>query len=228
VANRPGFLDAASVVEPGRLHLESGGTYASIHAPSDESVSAAAPMLLRIGLGHGWELRLTDGLTRRGSGSDVVAGVIDASVGVVRQLSTAHGYTPAAIALVETSLPSGSRALRGRGVQPNARVSLSWGLPGHRTINVGGGASWLEHQTGHEVVALGGVSVGQSLSARLSAFGEVSSASIRFTGVPNPLVARTGLAVLLTPDLQLDVDIAKGLRAADRGVQLAAGFALRR
>lgn len=228
VANRPGFLDAASVVEPKRVHLESGGAYATIRTGSDRATTTGAPMQLRVGIAGGWEVRLSDGFTQQSSGAETISGVVDASAAVVRQLVTGDGLIPSAIVLVETSMPTGTQAFRARGLQPNARFALGWSLPGNRTLSIGGGTARLETATGHEVTAMGGIAASQTFSSRLGAFVEMSSPQVHFNGISSPMVARTGMAFLVSDDLQLDFDLAHGLTAANRGMQFNMGFAFRR
>jgi hypothetical protein len=227
VPNRPGTVDVPVAVAAGVMHLESGASLFESRSGGAASQIVGAPSLIRIGVGNGWEFRFYEGFTRVAAQGDAISGITDPTVGTMHQfLSGDNGL--AAAAIFETTIPSGIAGFSGRGMQPVARVTESWTLPGGRSINVVEGVQWLETPDGHATMGLFGVALGQPITERLSTFVEVASPRVAMSGPGTVMFARTGLAFLVSPNLQVDFDIARGLMSAERGTMLNFGFAVRR
>lgn len=235
--DRPGYANPTDVVGKGRLQLEASVQWDRQRSGDVHERTFSTPALLRVGVADAWELRLeTDG---RDVIHDVdpltgerttTVGYADTSVGFKWRFADQQGAQPSLALLGQVDLPSGSRALRGRGARPAVYVPAGWDLargwslqfmPGVATDNDERGARYR-----YGFLAL---SVGKELSERWQGFVEVAAPQIasRAHG-GNQAVVDGGFTYRLAPDCQLDASLAHGLNRRTPDLSFAFGVSIRR
>jgi hypothetical protein len=222
VTDRPDFTESGLVVGRGVLQLEAGGTY--LDAGEGEETSLGE-LLVRLGVTSGLELRLqtltylwVDAPSGNQSGFD------DSSIGAKFQLTRAHaggflGRTDSAL-IVSSTFPSGNSDFRSETWQPSAVVALGWDLSSRVSAGVNFGYEWAKDEVRFDSLSASGV-IGIGITENTSAFFELYGHNREEARGPNTLNFQTGVAHLLSPDLQLDARVAR--RVIDDGVDFLFG-----
>jgi hypothetical protein len=218
-ADRPGFGESASVVERGRVQLETGVAWTRIGA--GVSVLDLPEAVLRVGVGASLEVRVQGFDWLRAKQADgLQSGWSDAGVGFRWQ--AARGVHDLSFRGV-LFLPSGSAALSDGKVDPEGAVSWAHEL----------GAGWSASATVSArrftsvatTVLSPSVSFEHALGSRGSTFLEyganVADGSPPFHQVDH------GYTWLPNPDTQLDVSVGFGLSSAAPDFFVAVGFSRR-
>jgi hypothetical protein len=218
--DRPDFVESSDVVGKGRLQLETSLAFERDRQGGVKTRLAGTPTLLRIGVAETWELRMeTDGRLRldTDSGGATVRerGWSDLSVGVKwhQRDGDEEAGTPGLAWLVHLDVDSGSGTFRGQGLRPSLRMVAEWELPGGWSAGVMPGLYRDRDEQGRHFVGaiLAGV-VGKSFTEKLRGFLELSGQQLASAGHGGKLITLdTGLAYLLTRDLQLDVAVSRGI-----------------
>ena len=224
VTDRPDQTESATVVPRGLLQVETGYLFTR-----DGGVdSHAAPgTLFRVGLGGRTELRLghagvmgTEG--RRGAG--------DSEIGAkVNLIPRAEGPRPELALLGGLSLPTGDRRFSSDGADPSFLVAFAHELRPGLSLGYNAGAAWESSadQPDRDAFVVYSLALGVGLTDRLGAFFEVFG-DRQVTGpVAGGVSADTGLTLLLTDVLQLDVSVGRGLRGPADDLFVGAGLSLR-
>ena len=226
VTDRPDFVESADVVGKGRFQAEMSLAVDRTRHDAFKERNVSTPVLLRMGTGADWELRLeTDGLivqhmndlaqgnrtTNRGYG--------DVSVGAKWHLLDENGAAPAVAVLAHVDLDSGSSAFRGNGLRPSLRVVAEWDLPNDMSLGIMPGIMRDRNAAGKRFMSgVFGVVIGKSLTEQTRAFVEIALPQIARAENGGSIASLDiGLAHLLSDRCQIDTAIYKGLnrRTAD-------------
>jgi hypothetical protein len=234
--DRPDFVNSSKVVGKGRLQVEAGLQW---ERERDEEVHArtlTTPLTLRYGIGESFELRLeTDGRTivhgvdpDSGARADA-AGYADSMLGFKWHIADQQGSVPSYGLIVEATVPSGSRSLRGQGVRPVVYLPAEWDLPNDFSVGImpGFGADHNDAgaRYGYGVMA---VSVDKGFGERLHGFLEVAMPQIaRADNGGTQAALDTGATWLVNKDCSVDAILAHGLNHRTPGLTLGFGVSFR-
>ncbi|MBC7730377.1 MAG: transporter [Bacteriovorax sp.] len=218
--DRPDFVESSDVVGKGRFQLETSVAFERDRQAGLSTRLRSTPTLLRWGISEDWELRLeTEGALRlRSSGPGGVtteSGFGDVSLGAKwhwREGNEEAG-TPGMAWLFHVDVDSGSAAFRGPGLRPSIRMVAEWELVGGYSFGVMPGVYTDRNDAGQRYVGgIFAVVLGKSLTDKLRGFVELSGQQLaaRKNG-GNLLTFDTGLAYLLSNDLQVDLALSRGL-----------------
>jgi len=220
VTDRPDFVESSDVVGKGRFQIETSLAFERNKVGGLSTRTRSTPTLLRIGTGEDWELRLeTDGKLRehqsQGGISSTERGWGDVALGLKwHQQDGDEVKGQASLGWIfHLEMPSGSAAFKGQGVRPSLRLVSEWEFAGGWTLGLMPGVFLDRNDEGKRYAGgiLAGV-LGKSFNERTRGFVEWASQRIssqRNGG--NVLSANAGAAYLVTPNLQLDTAIARGL-----------------
>lgn len=210
VTDRPDFTESASSVAPGRIQVEAGVEAAS--AGDDDGWEGG--LLVRMGLGGGWELRLDPGAYQVSEGAAGVRtrGRGDGSLGVKAELPSLGGAEAALIVAAE--LPTGTSAVGESGVRPGAVLALARDLGiGSREVGLGANLGYLRSSDdGRRFDQLSAsVAAGLDLGDRAGIFVEWFGFRREEPGGGATHYLDGGVTWALGPDLQLDLYAGAGL-----------------
>ncbi len=202
VSDRPSFGDGPGLVPVGRVQVEGGATF-SWGGPAESW--SLGELLVRTGVSPRTEIQvgLNSYVDPAGAGG---SGVQDAALGFKLRLLSGDGERKPDLALLGiTSLPTGSDAQGADGLIPEARLAASWAL-GER-LGLGANLNYAYVLDGAERFhrLAGGVSLGASLTPRLSAYGELFSFVPATASDPNDHFVNAGVLLALTDNVQLDL-----------------------
>lgn len=235
--DRPNIANSSQVVGQGRVQLEIGVNWDRQRDDALHLRTLTTPALLRIGLGETTELRLeTDGRniehTRdRASGARTTdAGWNATSVGFKWRLTEGEGAYPALGLIGQVALPTGSTALRGRGLLPQLVLAAEWELPQDWSLAVtqGAGSDRDDHgaRYGYGILA---ASLGKKFNQRTQGFLEVAAPQIASSSHGGKQVqVDLGVSWLVNKDCQVDAMVVRGLNRNTPDLSLAFGLSLRR
>lgn len=224
--DRPDFVESSQVVGAGRFQFEAGLSVERSGAGGDRLRTRSTPLLLRFGLASDWELRLeTDGsIAQRGGGQGSVKGQADLALGAKWHVQDGEGARPSMALLVHVDLATGSRSQRGDGARPSLRLVAEWELEHGFSLGLMPGILVDRNEAGKRYSAgILGLVIGKSVTERLRGFAELAAA--RMTSSANggtDLNFNLGAAYLLTPSVQLDLALSRGLNrfTADQALNL--------
>lgn len=231
--DRPGTVESTQVVGPGRWQLETSYALAREGKDSPKVRSYSTPTLLRIGLSDKLELRVeTDGLMREstwsGNAKTTAQGSSDVALGVKWRLRDALSdceSCPSTAWLFHVDTPTGTSDFREQGLRPSARYVAEWDW-GIWSLGVMPGI-YVGHNDENKRY-LGGifaVSLGAQLNDRAHTFIEFSGDQLTSPkNGGNSVSIDTGLAYLLTNQVQVDVSFVKGVSKAAPKQQWAVGL----
>lgn len=215
--DRPDFVESSLTVGRGRVQVEASVAWESMHGGGG---AFATPVLLRVGTGERWELRVeSDGwVDERGNGPGDWA---DVSIGAKYHLAGRDG-APSMAWLLHAELPTAGGEPRGRGVRPSVRFVAEWELSGGFGLGVMPGIALERNDTGQTGTAgLLGVVVGRSVGEHGRVFAEVAASRLGFDGDDaDEVTFNFGGARLLGPDMQIDLAYSHGMTdaVADRAI----------
>ena len=238
-ADRPSFAESAKVASRGRVQLEIGAQWERRRDDESHERTLFSPTLLRIGLGKDAELRFeTEGRTvihevDPGTGErSTTAGYADTSVGFKWRFAEQLGAHPSLALLGELDLPSGSRALRGRGARPALFVPAEWELEHGWNIEFmpGIGIDSDEDRGGARYrYGFLAASLDKQLGERVHGFVELAAPRIaRASHGGTQAALDAGFTYLLTRDCQLDAFVVHGLNRRTPDLGLGFGVSVRR
>ena len=226
--DRPDFTESSSLVPPGRLQLESGWTYTE--GPSINPVNSQTwPELLgRLGVSRRLELRVGQSLATvdPGNGGGFTARedlYVGAKLGIARQ----RGGFPELAFIVQATVPTGDERLTADEVLPGGAILAGWNTSGRWSFAAG----VQFNESVLEGVELGpSVAIGFDASATVKAFGEWFALAPIGNDIPawTEYYANAGMAILLSPNAQLDGRVGFGLNAVADRVFVGVGFSIRR
>ncbi|WP_428313380.1 transporter [Hydrocarboniphaga sp.] len=230
--DRPDFVESSLTVGAAAIQLET-----SVAIERDQGFDGGAqllltPTLLRVGLGAVTELRLeTDGLLHQSGDDDGGSrdGIADLSLGLKYHIPQPGPAAASSAVLLHVDLPSGSSAYRGHGARPSLRYVAEWELPYDSGLGVMPGIV-LDSDDQHEryVAALAGITLGHSWTPQLRSFVELAAENIAADDhADTQLSFDTGLAWLLSRDIQLDTAAYVGLNRYTPDFVIAVGISSR-
>jgi hypothetical protein len=228
--DRPDFANSSDTVGPGTWQLETGLAWERARADRIATTTWTMPLLLRIGTGARWELRIgTDGWQDTHGAGITTQGVADLDVGCKYHWLT-QGPAGASLAwLVDATLPSGARAVRGHGVRPALLLAAEWDLPHGNGLAVMPGIVHDADDAGRRFDAgVLAASFGHAWSPRVHSFVEVAGqqfASRKHGG--NVVTFDNGVSWLLDDDTQVDIAANFGLSNAAPDEALTVGWSHR-
>ncbi|MCA0175049.1 MAG: transporter [Proteobacteria bacterium] len=228
-ADRPDESESAEVVGDGYFQVETSVMSERVRADDGRRVTRqSTPTLLRLGVAEDWELRLeTDGRLREGG----INGWADLSLGVKwhSQDGDEEAWRPSMAWLAHLDLTTGAAAFRAPGLRPSLRVVAEWELPAGGSLSVMPGVFSARDEAGARYVGgILAVALGRAFTPRLKGFVEVAAGQLagsRHGG--DEWLLDGGLIYLLTPTVQIDVALYKGLTASAADSGWTAGLSVR-
>lgn len=235
VTDRPDFTESPSAVPAGHVQVEGGATFTRVE---EEDADTFGEVLVRIGLGKGWEARIGvpsyERITAGGGPGGEVSGFGDPSIGFKLRLTPdpppeETPGRPEAALLLGTTLPEGDEELSDGTWQPEARVALAWQLGARLSLSSNIGYAYPEDTAAGERFHqfLASLSLGLALTDRLGAFVEGYGYSEETVDGSEAAYMDAGFTWLVSNDLQLDVRAGRGFNDADPDWFVGAGAALR-
>jgi hypothetical protein len=238
-SDRPDFLTSPDVVGKGRFQIETGAlVQRDDPAGNTRTRTLATPTLLRLGVTDKVELQLeTDGRVRTRE-TDLLTQTTD----------HAHGYADTAIAIkwhthegdagkgepgigwvFQATLPSGSRAYRGRGVRPAVIGAFEWDLPNDMELGANAGLAYETVDGGGRFFSgTLGAGLSKHLTDRLTIAAEIVAQQIarsKYGG--NVAIVDVGTTYLLTKSVQVDALVGRGLTGASPKYLFTVGISAR-
>ena len=215
--DRPDFTESPEVVAAGTFQIETSVAWQRDKAGGTTTRLRSTPTLLRLGIGHELELRLeTDGWLHQSDGTaPAIRGRADTAVGVKWQVWDAEetGGQPSLGWLLHVDTPSGSGPFKGQGLRPSLRLAVEWALPAGWSLGTMAGIFTSRDDNNQRYsAAVASASLAIPINESWHTFAEL--------GVPQWAGARhggkvvtlnTGLAYLVSPDLQLDAAVFRGV-----------------
>ena len=234
--DRPDFVESSDVVGKGHVQIETSLAWERDKTGSLTTRTRSTPSLLRLGLGEDWELRFeTDGsLNQRTSDLGVTTrerGWSDLSVGI--KWHTAEGdeatHKPGTAWLFHVDVDSGSSAFRGQGLRPSLRFVAEWELPDGFSLGVMPGIYLDKNEQGkHFTGGILAATLGKTLTEKLHGFVELAGQQIASSRNGGSLLTfDTGLAYLLSNDMQIDTALSRGLNKTSPDFSWTVGFSAR-
>ncbi|HLO94709.1 MAG TPA: transporter, partial [Burkholderiaceae bacterium] len=221
----------------GRWQLEAGLAWERDGVAGQRRRTRSTPILLRTGLDDVLELRFaTDGWMheKRDAEGQVLRSTGVAGLGLGLKWHVQDGDEQEGRAgrawLLELDLPSGSADFKEQGLRPSLRHVAEWDLPAHLSLGLMAGVQGEHRESGARCwTGLLAVSVSRPLGERLQGFAELAAPRLaRSRDGGRVISADVGLSWLLSPDLQLDVAVGKGLSRQATDVAWTAGLSMRR
>ncbi len=229
VTDRPDFTESTALVPLRRVQVEGGYTFERDGAERRHSVGE---VLVRVGVAAPLELRigLSSYALARAPGADL-SGVEDSSLGVklrlLRRADGAPGVVPDASLIVASSLPTGARALRSDGAQPEAKLALGWSLSERVSLASNLNYAAVRADDARHGELGGSASVAVSLAERVGGYAEYFGFVPTAPGMERPQYLNGGLTFLLSDDFQVDARVGRGIGAAGGDYFLGVGIARR-
>ena len=220
VTDRPDFVESSDVVGNGRFQAETGLLIERTRRDTYKTRAMSTPVLLRIGTGDAWELRVeTDGRIIQHSddmaqGTRVTErGYADVSLGAKWHVMDEHDSSPSIGLLAHIDIDSGSSSFRGNGWRPSLRMVAEWDLPAGLSLGVMPGLAMDKNQEGkRNWTGIFAAVLGKSLTDQTRAFVEIALPQIaRARHGGNVATLDIGIAHLLSPRWQIDAALYKGL-----------------
>jgi len=224
--DRPDIANGADVIGKGRVQLETG----LAGDKSSGERSWGTPFLVRIGLSEAWELRVDgDGYQRQSQDGVTQHGWGDLGLGAKWHLLEGEGALPSVGLLGHLSFATGSGGFRGQGTRPEIDLPLEWDLPAGFDLSVMPGLYRDRNDAGQNYT--GGVlalSLGKALNDKTHAFVELAGQQLASARNGGKLVTLdTGVSYLLSPDMQVDAAVFRGINHQSPDWQWTVGFSIR-
>ncbi|HVP40241.1 MAG TPA: transporter [Candidatus Saccharimonadales bacterium] len=233
-ADRPGATNPASVVDPRVWQLEAAVEFLGQGAPGvPRDRLADFPTMLRFGLVRDLEVRASSSLfsvLSPGGGGPQARGFADVSLGLKWSPWQGGGGPAPDVAMAPTvSLPVGAEAFSAHKLQPGVSGLCSWTL-GRTALGLNLGVSRLVRPAAAGYFwQLGGAGGAQlNLTRRWSVSADVFDLAPFQPGQGQAWGVDQAVALLVTPDLQVDAGIAETVGGPQRGFDLQLGLSWRR
>jgi hypothetical protein len=232
--DRPDFVESSEVVGKGHFQIETSVAMEHEAKDAPRSRTYSTPTLMRFGINETMELRLeTDGLMKMTTWEDgdkhTERGTSDLAFGLKWHVRTQaeNESGPSMAWLFHVDAPTGTKAFRGQGLRPSARLVAEWDF-GSWSLGVMPGV-YIEHNEDNKRYAGGifAVTAGKSLTDKLRAFAEFSGQQLTMPkNGGNVVTLDGGLAYLLSDSVQVDVAFAKGMSKATPRQQWTVGLSM--
>lgn len=235
--DRPNVAASSQVVGQGRVQIEIGANWDRQRSDDAHVRTLSTPALLRFGLGDTTELRVeTDGRTVAheldlpAGARSTTAGWAATSIGFKWHFAEGEGVQPALGLIGNLVLPTGSSALRGKGLLPQVALAAEWDLPEDWSLAVtpGIGRDWDDNGARYNYAILA-ASLGRKFTERVQGFLEVAAPQIASASHGgNQVQVDAGVSWLLNRNCQLDAMVVRGLNRNTPDLGLAFGLSVRR
>lgn len=235
--DRPNVANSSQVVGDGRLQLEIGVNWDRQRNDDLHLRTLSTPTLLRIGLGDTTELRIeTDGrsieheLDPATRARTTTAGWNATSIGFKWRFAEGEGVHPALGLIGSAALPSGSSALRVKGVLPQLVLAAEWDLPQGWSLAVtpGAGADVDDDGARYHYGILA-ASLGKKFTEQVQGFFEVAAPQIASASHGGDrMQVDAGVSWRLNKNCQVDAMVVHGLNRQTPDLSLAFGLSVRR
>ncbi|HEX8833959.1 MAG TPA: transporter [Abditibacteriaceae bacterium] len=214
ITDRPDFTESTQTLAPGRTQVEGGATFTRSGSSRETSVGE---FLVRVGAGKKTELRfgVNSYVWTRDAVNGDASGKDDTTFGVKLRLSEGSGgmglKKPAMSLLLDTNLPTGSRAYRENGLQPAAKLLLGWTLNERLALASNLNYAYARQGGTRFNQFSGSVSLGLAVTDKTGAFFEVYGFEKDSPGGSSASFFNTGLTYLVSNDFQLDARVGTGI-----------------
>jgi hypothetical protein len=225
-ANRPGFIETASVLRRGQLQVELSASVEQL-APATRTWSA--PFHLRVGVTDRVEFRVHgNGMLTVQSPERTASGMSDVTFGAAWNATSEHGIIPSSTLITYLTLPSGSVGVRGLATSSALFVPMAWTLPAGRGLSVMPGFTVADEGGGYLAVGTLAAAVSQAIGERVVVFGEVAGEALRPASHGESVVTvGGGGSVRIGQRHQLDAGYATRLTATGPVARLYVGWSVR-
>ncbi len=234
VTDRPDAAEASVTVGKQRFQVET-----SIGASHDTTAGVTTrtynvPTLLRYGIIDPLEVRVEGDLfnIQTATATTTERGFSDLAFGVKGHFVENEGWIPSFGALAHLNVPTGKNTFSSNGVEPIAKLLADWELPAGFSLGTNLGADLPVRDAAGDKFArlLYAAALGHGIPGtqdRLRLFVESTGAIPMKSGKPDEHQFDTGLALLITPDMQLDVVTQIGLNDNTPDITGGLGFSWR-
>ncbi|MDQ2819680.1 MAG: transporter [Pseudomonadota bacterium] len=204
--DRPGIADGSSVVGAGRFQMESG---LQREWRSDDRLTYV-PTLLRFGIDDHWEARV-EGNVYGWQGHDV--GAMPVSLGVKYNVQSSDDDGRPGYGVIARVFPrSGSDTFGTHRVTADVRLVADFALSPKWSLNPNIGVAAEEDGDGHQYnTGLFALTLGYAANKRLNVFIDTGMQSREQRHGGRQVIVDTGLAYMLTSDVQLDASVGRGV-----------------
>jgi hypothetical protein len=226
--DRPDFTNGPDVLEKGRFQIETSGAWQRDKADGVTTRLRSTPTLLRLGVGHGLELRLdTNGWLRQTDPS--ASGRGDIGLGAKWQIQDGDETRPGLGLLFDMQTPTGSGDFKGHGLRPALAFLAEWDLPAGYSLGTMAGLVTDRNDADQRYTAgVLSASLGIPLGEKLRGFAEVAGQQLTSARNGGSVVtAGTGLAWQVSNDAQLDAAVFRGLNHNTPDWSWTVGLSLR-
>lgn len=205
--DRPGIADGSSVVGAGRFQIESG---LQREWRSTDDRLTYVPTLLRFGIDEHWEGRV-EGNSFGWQGGK--AGAMPVSLGLKYNFQASDGAGKSGYGVIVRVFPrSGSEAFGTHRATGDVRLVADFALSPAWSLNPNIGVAVEEDGDGHQYnTGLFAVTLGYAASKQLNVFVDTGMQSREQRHGGGQVIADTGVAYMLTPDVQFDASIGRGV-----------------
>jgi hypothetical protein len=223
--DRPDFTEGTSAVAFRRLQVEAGTTLA--REPGVGTVWSGPEVLVRVGLGSGFEARLAlpDLVGTAPFTPEADRSLADALVGFKAELGRAAGLDAAVIVELHLDASGLYGSSPGPSSGPSPRALFVVGRDVSPTFSVGGQVEATYDRGAGRVLGGGTLVGGLGLGPRVGTFAEVAVSAV--PDGPLAAVLHHGYTLALTEALQLDAHAGVGLTATAPDVFVGAGVGVR-
>jgi hypothetical protein len=220
--DRPGIADGSSVVGGGRLQVESG-LQREWRSDGDERERLTyVPTLLRVGIDDHWEARIESNVYGWQKQSDPVNGVSHSAGTMPVSLGVKYNFQqsddsgkPGYGAIVRVFPRSGSESFGTHRATGDARLVADFQLSDKWTLNPNIGVASNEDDDGNQyATALVAATLSYAASKQLNLFVDTGMQSREQRHGGGQVIVDTGVAYMLSPDLQLDASVGHGVHGA--------------
>lgn len=220
--DRPGIADDSSVVGGGRLQVESGLQREWRRDGDERERLTYVPTLLRVGIDDHWEARIEGNAYGWQKQSDPVNGVthsvgtMPVSLGVKYNVQESDDSgKPGYGAIVRVFPRSGSDTFGTHRATGDVRVVADFQLSDKWTLNPNIGVASNEDDDGNQyATALVAATLSYAASKQLNLFADTGMQSRELRHGGSQVIIDAGAAYLLSPDLQLDASVGRGVHGA--------------
>lgn len=220
--DRPGIADGSSVVGAGRFQMESG-LQREWRSDGDERARLTyVPTLLRFGIDDHWEGRIEGNAFGWQKESDPLNGVVHAAGAMPVSLGVKYNFQasdesgkPGYGAIVRVFPRSGSRTFGTHRVTADARLVADFALSPTWSLNPNIGVAFEEDGDGRQYnTALFATTLGYAATKQLNLFVDTGMQSREERHGKAQVIVDTGVAYMLTSDVQLDATVGRGVHGA--------------
>jgi hypothetical protein len=219
--DRPGIADGSSVVGGGRFQVESGLQREWRKDGDERERLTYVPTLLRVGIDDHWEARIEGNVYSWQKQSEPVNGVshsvgaMPVSLGVKYNFQESDDSKPGYGAIVRVFPRSGSQSFGTHRATGDARLVADFQLDDKWSLNPNIGVASNEDDDGNQYsTALVAATLSYAVSKQLNVFADTGMQSREQRHGGSQVIVDTGVAYMLSPDLQLDASVGRGVHGA--------------